>query len=91
MEYFIALIYIYLNLNSSFSELYGSPVTVNMKLYVTTVNNSFLPLPIFCHKELHLTGYIGHDLNILKGSTQILKDIGGDQVHPSETMKSSHS
>ena len=55
-----------------------------MELYVTTVNNSFQSLPIFCHKEIHLAGYIGHDLNILKWSTRILKDIGGDQVHPSE-------
>ena len=29
-------------------------VTFNTKLYITTVNNSFLPLTIFCHKELHL-------------------------------------
>ena len=36
----------------------SSPVTCKMKLYVTTVNNSFQPLPIFCHKELHLRGCI---------------------------------
>ena len=51
MEYFIALIYIYLNLNSSFSELYGSPITLNIMLYVTTVNNSYQPLHIFVTKS----------------------------------------
>ena len=39
----------------------SSPVTCKMKLYVTTVNNSFQPLPILCHKELHLRGCIKLD------------------------------
>ena len=49
-----------------FKILSKSPVTVNMKLYVTTANNSFHPLPIFSHKELHLIGHKGLDLNIVK-------------------------
>ena len=39
-------------------------VTFKTKLYVTTVNNSFQPLPNFCHKELHLRCCIGFGLNI---------------------------
>ena len=42
-----------------------SPVTFKMKLYVTTVNNSFQPLTIFSHKELHLRCHIGPELNIV--------------------------
>ena len=44
--------------------------------YVTTVNNSFQPLPIFCHKELHLRCCIGLELNIVTRSTKILKSVG---------------
>ena len=43
----------------------SSPVTCKMKLYVTTVNNSFQPLPIFCHKELHLRVRIRLDLIVI--------------------------
>ena len=45
-----------LNLNLSMDLRVGSrsPVTFKMMLYVITVNNSFQPLPIFCHKELRL-------------------------------------
>ena len=42
-----------------------SPATFKMKLYVTTANNSFQPLTIFCHKELHLRCHIGPELNIV--------------------------
>ena len=42
-----------------------SPVTFKTKLYVTTVNNSFQPLPIFRHKELHLRCCIGLELSIV--------------------------
>ena len=41
-----------------------SPVTFKIKPCVTTVNNSFQPLPIFCHKELHFRCNIGLELNI---------------------------
>ena len=51
-----------LNLSMDFRVRSRSPVTCKMKLYVTTVNNSFQPLPIFCHKELHLIGHIRLDL-----------------------------
>ena len=66
------------NLSFSINFRVGSkrPVTFKTKLYVTTVNNSFQPLPIFCHKELHLRSFLGHELNILKRSTKILKGIG---------------
>ena len=61
-----------------------SPVTVKMKLFVTTtVNDSFQPLLNFCHEELHLRGHIGLDFNIVTFSTKILKDTGG---HPPPPM-----
>ena len=49
------------NLNSlmHFTIRSRGPVTFNTKLHVTTVNNSFQPLAIFCHKELHLKCCIG--------------------------------
>ena len=34
------------------------------KFYVTTIDNSFQPLPNICHKELHLRCCIGLELNI---------------------------
>ena len=37
-----------------FSVRSRCPVTFNTELYATTVNNSFLSLTIFSHKELHL-------------------------------------
>ena len=46
-----------------------SPVTFKTKLYVTTVNNSFLPLFIFCYKEHHVRCCIGLTLNIVTWST----------------------
>ena len=70
-----------LNLNSPmhFRVRSRSPVTFNTKLYVTTINNSFQPLTIFCHKELHLRCYIGLKLIIITWPTKVLKGIGG---HP---------
>ena len=72
----------------------GSPVTFNTKLYVTTVNNSFQPLPIFCHKELHHRCSIDLELNIV---TQFPKILEGIKVHPLhyrvlpwENMNNSH-
>ena len=54
---------------------FRSPVTYRIKFYVTTVNNSFQPLPIFCHKELHLRCCIKLELNIVTWSIKILKGI----------------
>ena len=56
-----------LNLNLSMHVRVGSrsAITFKIKLYVTTVNSSFQPLPIFCHKDLHLRVCIGLDLNIV--------------------------
>ena len=53
------------------------------KLYVTTVNNSFQPLPIFRHKELHLRFCVGLELSIVI-STKILKGMGAQtpRLHP---------
>ena len=70
-----------LNLNSSmhFRLRSRSPVTFKKRLYVTTDNNNFQSLTIFCHKELHLRFCIGLELNILTLSTKILKGIEG---HP---------
>ena len=47
-----------LNLSMPFRGGSRSPVTC---LFVTTVNNNFQPLPIFCHKELHLRCCTGLD------------------------------
>ena len=41
-----------------------NPVIITTKLYVTTINNSFQPLPNFCHKELHRRCCVGLELNI---------------------------
>ena len=41
-----------------------SPVKFEVKLYVTTIN-SFHPVFIFCHIQLHLRYHIGLDLNIV--------------------------
>ena len=45
-----------LNLNLSMHVRVGSrsAITFKIKLSVTTGNSSFQPLPIFCHKDLHL-------------------------------------
>ena len=53
------------NLSMHFRVRSRSPVTFKTKLYVTTVSNSFQPLPIFRHKELHLRGLIGFELSIV--------------------------
>ena len=53
-----------------------SPVTFK-KFYVTTVNNSFQALPIFCHKKLHLRCCEGLELNTAIWSMKILKGIRG--------------
>ena len=51
------------NLNLSMDFRVGSRTPIICrKLYVATVNNSFQTLPIFCHKELHLSGHIRFDL-----------------------------
>ena len=42
------------NLSMCFRVQSRDPVTFKTKVSGTTVNNSFLPLPIFSHKELHL-------------------------------------
>ena len=47
-------------------------VGFKMKLFVTTVNNSYQLFPIFYHKELHLRCCIGLELNIVT-SAKILK------------------
>ena len=64
-----------------------------MKLYVTTVSDSFHPLPIFGHKKLHLRICIWFELNIVTWSTKILKGIWGgapcDQEQSWENMKNS--
>ena len=45
-----------LNINLSMHFRVGSrsPVTFKSKLCVKAVNNSFQPLPIFCHKDVHV-------------------------------------
>ena len=45
-----------LNINLSMHFRFGSrsPVTFKSKLCVKAVNNSFQPLPIFCHKGVHV-------------------------------------
>ena len=57
-----------------------SPVTFKAELYVTTVN-SLQPLPVFCHKGLHLRCHIGLELNIATWSTKTLKAIRGHPLH----------
>ena len=54
-----------------------SPVTFETELFGATVNNSFQPLPNFCHKELHPRCCIGPELNIVTRSTKILTGIRG--------------
>ena len=54
-----------------------SPGIFKMKVYLTTVNNRFQPLPIFDHKKLHLRLCIGFEWNIVTWSTKILKAIWG--------------
>ena len=46
-----------------------------------SVNNSYQPLTVFCHKEFHIRCFIGIELNII-ASTKILKGIVG---HPSSS------
>ena len=43
------------NLSMHFRVGSRSPVTFKTKLCVATVDNSFRAVPIFCHKELHLS------------------------------------
>ena len=64
-----------LNLSRCVRVRSRSPVTFTIKLYVTTAK-CFLPLPIFCHKELHLRYCIGLELNLVTWSKKILKGIG---------------
>ena len=68
-----------LNLNWTipFQVRSRSPGMFKMKLYVTTVNNSFHSLPIFGYKKLHLRFCKGFELNIVTWSMKILKGIWG--------------
>ena len=75
-----------LNLSMHFRVGFRSPVTSKTKLYVTTVNNSFQPLPVFCWKEHHLRYCIGFELNIVTQSTKILKGIRGHCPRSSATL-----
>ena len=61
------------NLSMHFRVRSRNPAIFNMKLYVTTVNNSFQSWPIFRHKELHLRCWKRLALNIVTWSTKILK------------------
>ena len=82
-----------LNLSICFSQS-RSPVTCKIKLYITTANNSFQSLPIFCYKELHLKCCLGLELNNVKQSTKTLKHIDGTPhywVKPWEIMRNSLS
>ena len=67
-----------LNLNwaTHFRVEYRNSVTFKTKLYIKTVNNSFQPLAIFGHKDLHLWYCTGLELNTAT-FTKILKGIGG--------------
>ena len=65
---------LYLNLPMCFRVRSRSHVSLSQS-YVTTFNNSFQPLPIFCHKKLHLRCCIGLELNLVT-SAKILKSIG---------------
>ena len=67
---------LYLNLPMCFTVRSRSHVSLSQS-YVTTFNNSFQPLPIFCHKKLHLRSCTGLELNIVTWSAKILKSIGG--------------
>ena len=73
-----------LNLNSLmyFRVRSRSLVTFKTKLYVTTVNTSFQPLFISCHKEFYLSYFIGLELNIVTWYTKILKSIGSQITFP---------
>ena len=77
-----------LNLNLSMHLRVGSRglVTFKIKLYVTTFNNSFLLLPVFCQKELHRRCCIRLELNIVTQSTKILKSVRGHSLRSSATL-----
>ena len=77
------------NLNLSMHFRVGSrnPAIFNMKLYRTTVNNSFQSLPIFHHKELHLRCCIGLALNFLTWFTKILEDIWAHSSLPAPMIE----
>ena len=55
-----------LNLSLCFRFRSWSLVAFQTKLYVTSVNNSFESMPIFCLKELHLRCCIELESNIVK-------------------------
>ena len=61
-----------LDLSMHFRAGSRSPVTFKMKLYVTTVNNSFQQLPIFNHNKLHNRCCIGLGLNIVTRTSKII-------------------
>ena len=62
-----------------------STAIFKMKLY-QTVSNSLQPLPIFCHKELHLRCCIGPELNIVRWSIKFLKGISWQPPWSSATF-----
>ena len=64
-----------LNLSTSFRVVSRSPLTFKTKLSVTTINESFQLLPIFCHKELLFRCCIGLVLNIVAWYMKHLKDM----------------
>ena len=78
-----------LNLSVSFRVRFRSRTTFKKKFYVTTVTNSFQPLPIFCHKEVHLRCCIKLELNIVTWSTKILKGIRWHHPWLSEILRGS--
>ena len=54
-----------LNVSMGFKVGFRSRITFKTKFYVTTVNNSFQQLPIFCHKKLHLRCCTKFEWNIV--------------------------
>ena len=69
----------YLNnliLSLHFRGVSKSPVIFKMKLYVTTLKNSFQSWPIFCCKEIHFRCCLGVELNIWKGNKKSERYMG---------------
>ena len=66
-----------LNLSIRFRVSYRSPATLNAK----HCNNSQQPFSattnFFCHRELHLRGCVGLEVNIVTWYAKILKGFGG--------------
>ena len=68
-----------LNLSIHFRVGYRSPVTYNMKLFVTTVN-ILHPLANFWHKQLHIRSRTGLELNIVKWSAKSKRHWGASTM-----------